>query len=197
MKNKEESGYVPEWDDALEGYTVKKVASNMWRLKGSEFEDVMQEARLRFVELCRMYPNVDNASWTMGLYKISLHNLIHDLAYKDFNRRKYVTLSSDVYPDNGDEESEPFEETIVGDLENDGMLLQALSSAPKEVIAVLSFLMESPASLLRALAASWKSQGHRKEFGNQHLCRILGYPSGTDLEGPVKRFIEDYQRRGD
>lgn len=83
---------------AFEGWTVKYIAKNLWRMHGQmDFNDMMQEAIVVFLRVHKQYKDrIQNRAHLMRLYQISLVNEFNDLARKTgrFNE-VHVTLTDD------------------------------------------------------------------------------------------------------
>lgn len=65
--------WQPTWTPKIESWTAGKIKENTWRFDAlHDFDDVMQEARILFWKLEKMYPIVNEPSHFFALYKTSL-----------------------------------------------------------------------------------------------------------------------------
>lgn len=170
--------FIPAFTGVIEAYTKRFVHSNLWRIQDNlEFEDMMQESYIVFLNLSRRYctdetpseKRIDNAAWFMGIYKSALSNRVTDLAYKSSKIRGTSSLS-EVHPES---ESE-LVETLQGELENEGCLYLALKSLPVEVASVFKMLGEMTPDVRATLALSWKARNKKSPFCNAHLLELSG-----------------------
>jgi hypothetical protein len=179
--------YTPSFEGPIEGFVHNFLKRNFWRVAASmEYEDVLQEARLLFLELKQRYPQVDTPQWFMTLFKRSFSNHFHDLSKTDTDVRSGTSISNSSAEDS----SEISLETLMGDPENAGYMTTLIGQAPEEVRSVLNLIANAPAELLELAIDSWKASGKKKELGNQMLCRMLGRdPSKTDLVEQVRAYF--------
>lgn len=183
--------YTPVWKD-FEGYCVYFLKANFWRVSSHmEYEDCLQESQLLFFKLKSRYGNVDTQKHFMGLYGNSLTNRFNDLASKVTKHRAEVSEDScSLAHSDHIASDEDFEVTaLIGDFDNDGMLAIMIEQAPSEIKLVLSLFMTAPVEVLDMFADNWKQRGKNSEFGNNHLCEILGLSEKTDIVGRVRQYF--------
>ena len=188
--------YTPVWKD-FEGYCVYFLKSNYWRVQSHmEYEDCVQEAHLLFLKLKKHYGNLDTKKHFMGLFGTAMTNRFNDLA------NKVSKLRCEVGDETAYEEAQHSERSdwcganalvdaneLVGDFNNDGMLAIMIEQAPSEIKLVLSLFMKAPVEVLDMFSDSWKQRGKKNDFGNAHLCEVLGLPEKTDIVGKVRQYF--------
>lgn len=181
--------FEPQFEGPIEGYVVNFLKKNYWRMAASlEYGDVMQEAKCLFLQLKAHYPRVDSPQWFMSLFKMSLTNLVHDLATKDSMLREIPPLSSvEIGGDDGSFGT--MLDSIPGDTENLGMLSIMIRKAPEDVRSVLSLFLNAPQEIVDLAWLAWSRKKGKKGDENDLLCRWLGRPLGTDLVGPVREYF--------
>jgi hypothetical protein len=183
------------WEGAIEGYTVNFWNRNLWRVKPLlEWEDAVQESRLIFVKIRRMYRGVAPQHF-MALYKTALMRRMLDLALEAYRHRSFIVNESDlaaISSEDGDEVPVTLAD-IAGNngAENEGAVVEMILGAPDEVREVLSLFLLAPKDLLDRAYEVWKSRGGKKPHGNRFLCTVLGYNYGTtDLTSSVSKHFE-------
>lgn len=77
--------YTPQWEGPIAGFTVNAIRRVFPSLASRyEFEDLLQEARIKFFMCCRAYQGkVDNPAWFMSLYKRALVNHLNTLTERN------------------------------------------------------------------------------------------------------------------
>ncbi|MCK5605898.1 hypothetical protein KAR91_28635, partial [Candidatus Pacearchaeota archaeon] len=100
-----ELGYKPSWEGAIEGFVINTINRSYWRFHNvMEYEDVLQEAKMLFVELSQRYAGVVNTpQWFMSLFKQSFVNRLHNFStiatkYQTFTTFTDVACSMDNPP---------------------------------------------------------------------------------------------------
>lgn len=193
--------YTPQWDGFICGFVVNFLKQNYWRVDSHmEYEDCMQEARLLFLKVKQHYGNLDSPQHFMALYKIAMTNKFNDLATKvskhraelcDDSRVRYYENASNAADKDFNSCCLSFETDIlnISDFDNDGLLAIMIEQAPSEIKLVLSLFMTAPVEVLDMFADNWKQRGKNSEFGNNHLCEILGLPEKTDIVGRVMQYF--------
>lgn len=168
--------YSPQWNGPIEGYVVNFMKRNQWRVQSHmEYEDCIQEAYYIFLRLKHKYGRLDTPQHFMALYKTTLTNEFNDLVAKSVKYRVEVLENKlDGYYD-------MLIDTVAGDSNNDGELSIMMEQAPGEIKLVLQLMLTAPVEVLEMFAGSWKQRGKTKEFGNAHLCEILGLPKKTNI----------------
>lgn len=158
-----------------------------------QFDDVYQEAYVKFLELRDKYAGViDSPKWFMALYKTSLANRITDFANQGnrFRRQVCFTDLGDTMGQDG--ELVPYQELLPGDEDTEAVFEIKLDEAPDYVRQVLSLVVHSRPDMLDAMTESWFERGKRKEGGNQFLCSLLGYDHReVDLVYAVRHYLEE------
>jgi|ERR1019366_4799806 hypothetical protein len=179
--------YTPQWKGFVEGFVTNFLKKNYWRVQSHmEYDDVMQEAYVKFLYLKRKYGALDTPQHFMALYKISWVNDFHELSTLASKHRLEVCEHQLL-----DEDSDYFNmiESVVGDTNNDGELSVMIEQAPSDVKLVLQLMLTAPVEALEMFSAIWKQQGKKKEFNNTHLCEILGLPFKTDIVGKINSYF--------
>jgi hypothetical protein len=173
--------FNPKWEGFIEGYVVNFLKKNFWRVSEyMEYQDCLQEAHCVFLRLKRKYGNMDSPRHFMALYKVSWINEFNDLST---SANKYKTRYCLL------EENE--EEIDQVEQDNDGRLSIMMEQAPSDVKIVLQLMLTAPVEVLDMFASMWKSKGNGKEFGNKHLCEILGLPQKTDIVGKINSYFSE------
>lgn len=181
---------TPDFDGELEGYVHNQLKRHFWRVsKTLAYDDVMQEARLVFVECRARYCPIDTPQHFMSLFKTAWYRRFTDLAYTSSRKTDHEVPDFRIY-DEG-EGVDTFISTAQGETGNAGPVLVALHRAPAEVKAVLSLMLNAPQEMVEAVEAAWKAKGKKRGMGNAHLCRLLGRPEGEDLLGHVRDYFGD------
>lgn len=181
--------YNPVFEGPIEGYVVKYLKNNGWKLRAlMDYEDMLQEAKLLFLMLKGRYSEMDTPQHFMAIFKTSWNNHVIDLAKKDSQIRAHI-LESDMSYNSEEESYESFFTNIIGEVENKGLLNLKISQAPNEVRMVLSLFLNAPTELLDSASLSWKDSGRNKDYGNRMLCKLLGVKEGTDLIGKVEEYF--------
>ena len=107
--------YTPCWTGPIEGYSINAVRVVWPRLVAQyEFEDLLQEAYLKFLVCSRCYKGkVTNPAWFMSLYKCALHNHLASLIVRgarySFTEFKGTPFSTPHEPDFLDHSAETLE----------------------------------------------------------------------------------------
>lgn len=169
---------------------------NLWRYERiMSFDDAYQDSYVKFLELQEKYRgHANSARHFMALYKTSLANLVTDFSKqaRRFRRQVCFTELGEVIGQDG--ESVPYDALLEGDADAVDDLFEfekSLEDAPEYVRAVISLFVNSTTENLEAYSDSWFEQGKRKEDGNQHLCRLLGYNHReVDLVWAVINYFE-------
>ncbi len=92
MKSRPKLPFQPCWTGPIEGYTINAIKRYYPKLQTTyEFEDLIQEAYIKFMTCCRAYSGrqgnsarvrVTNPSWFMSLYKTALNNHLTSLVQR-------------------------------------------------------------------------------------------------------------------
>lgn len=92
MKPRAAVPFQPCWVGPIEGYTINAIKRYYPKLQAVyEFEDLIQEAYIKFIVCCRSYSNkkgnsargrVTNPAWFMALYKTALNNHLTGLVQR-------------------------------------------------------------------------------------------------------------------
>lgn len=169
--------YSPQWKGFIEGFSVNYVNANLWRVKNfMDREDCMQEAYYVFLRLKSKYGRLDTPQHFMALFRTTLTNEFTDWAARDTKIRF-------------EENHEDFQEDNRTEYNNDGELAIMIEQAPSDVSLVLQLMLTAPIEVLEMMSTVWKAEGKKKEFGNTHLCSILGLSPKTDIVGIVTDYF--------
>lgn len=164
-----------EFKGSLEGWTVKHLAANYWRVESTMSRlDVLQEAHVKFLVLCQKYPDVEDRHF-MALYKTAWQRHFIDLAKQNAEQREREC---------GDVTHEG-----VGALDNDGYVRTLIRQAPKDVKLVLSVLLNAPTELVELATEAWRIKGKQRAGGNKQVSQWLGLPAGSTPLDDVERYF--------
>ena len=164
-----------EFKGSLEGWTMKHLAANYWRVESTMSRlDVLQEAQVKFLVLCQKYPDVEDRHF-MALYKTAWQRHFIDLAKQNAEQREHTQ------PDYGFDG--------VGELDNAGYVRTLIRQAPREIKTVLSVLLNAPTELLELAADSWRAKGKQRAGGNKQVSQWLGLPEGSTPLDDVERYF--------
>lgn len=172
-----------EWSPAIQGWTVKYLRANYWRVDTTlyDFEDLLQEARMVYYKVVWKYPLVTEPKHMMALYKRSLSNYICDLSrYKQRKDNCHQQLPVDAL-DLADALSED---------NHEGYLNLLLDEAPEELKLILEAFGDQ--SFLEELRKSTKRRTlEPRENLNQQLRRILKIEGSFDFVGTLKTLLSN------
>lgn len=177
--------YRPVFRGHLEGFAVKYMKANHWRIKQRcpEWEDAMQEARMVYMHCVRMYSDTHKASTSkhfMALYKRCLINHVINLSKKDTNCRHFWNQFET-------EEQEHTEtQALQGETENAGVLLTLVRQAPQEVSLTLMLLLNAPTEVLDLV---YKGNSMRSSEHSRRLGALLGLPEGSDPLKATRQYL--------
>jgi len=150
--------FEPEFDGPIAGWAVNYIKQNLWRFTPFlDFDDLYQEAYVKFRYVADKYPEVVEPQHFMSLFKISLVNHFHSLSWKRMEERKVIVHECDYDNDAEDCYSkmaramkDPISEVamifnvVVNEApkEMQELLLSVLANeAPKEIRKPLSIMM--------------------------------------------------------
>ena len=174
-----------EFKGAIEGYVMRHLAQNFWKVaRLMERDDVLQEAYLAYLQVCRNYPDVTDAPHFMSLFKRVWHCRFTDLTNKDTKAKAIV---SEGYCVVGEEEPEPFD--AVGSLDNDGYFSVVCEQAPCEVLSVVNLLLTAPSEFVDSLRIQAGMRGKRRLEANARINKALGLPLQRDSLGAVESYF--------
>jgi DNA-directed RNA polymerase specialized sigma24 family protein len=127
--------FQPQWRGPIEGYTINTLRRYYPKLMAThEFEDLLQEARIKFLVCQRAYCRKaykgggGNAAWFMAYYKCSLINHLNTLVMRN-SRYNFLEYSDPVLL---------IEPLLAEDNEID--VLRVLANLPTEFAEVLMLL---------------------------------------------------------
>jgi hypothetical protein len=173
--------YTPKWDGFICGFVVNFLKKNYWRVASHmEYQDCMQEAQYTFLRLKAKYGRLDTPQHFMALYKTTWTREFDDLTLLATKHRNEVCEA--------DTEDESYCLNI-GDLNNEGELAIMIEQAPSDVKIVLQLMLTAPVEVLDMFSSVWRQRGKKKEFGNTHLCELLGLPPKTDIVGKINSYF--------
>ena len=157
------------WDDSFEGWTVKFLHREFWRLEPiMEWEDAMQEMKVVFCRVRKKYEGRnDGPKHVMALYKVACHNWVNTLSTRASKRRSGEVLYAT------EQAMEIAASTVSGDLDNEGSVLSMLSKLPEDVRETLRILYDAPAEVLDLVCSSIRT-GKRHRAANRKLCEVAG-----------------------
>lgn len=179
-KQRESIKFEAEFSGGLEGWTMKFIKANFWRFAAHyEFEDLVQEAWIKFLYVKEKYPRVVEPEHFMSLYKTSLRNHFHDLAFAYKGEKDLICLAVD-----SDEEYSDILNGLPGGEPNNGMLNIILSEAPREVRELVRVLCTDAS---RFCQSKKRRNSSGRETTNEFLCRVMGYnPEKVNLRKMVQ-----------
>jgi len=180
--------YRPEWKGPIEGYVVNFLAKSLWRVSPThDRDDALQEAYVVFLRCAAKYPLLDTPQHFMALFKTTWTNEFNDISVKASTARKAVPLSQLTRVDEkGDDVEVPHD--MAGATDNNGLLVQMIKEAPREVLMVLNLFLSAPTELLELASTTWREQGKHSAGGERWVEKMLGLTRGTN---PIKQ-TEDY-----
>lgn len=177
----------PSFEGPIVGFVINYLRVNYWRVQTlMEFEDAVQEAGFVFTIMLKRIgvENVQNESHLMALFKTAWSRHFITLSNKATKAREIQLETDLVHQVDGEDSELSALSTIVGALDTDGAVEYALEHAPENVRAVVSFLMNAPASMVEP---ALKNNGLAK--GNSvFLAKMLG----LDAERDHVRDVYDY-----
>ena len=164
MKPRPKIKFLPQWKGPIEGYTINTIKSYYPRLQSAhEFEDLIQEAYLKFMQCCRHYTGkVDNGAWFMALYKRALTNQFNNMLEKN-GRYSFIDY----------QDSMTMPESQTTGTETD--VIEVLRGLPKEFIETLNSMSDFT-EISKDLKVMIKSnrQTRREKALHEYLCQKLG-----------------------
>jgi DNA-directed RNA polymerase specialized sigma24 family protein len=159
--------WVPVWEGACRGWTIKFIYKNQWRCDATEeAADLLQDAYLVFMKVCEWYPDVRGPAHFMRLYQTALRNRFHDKARTLRRKNQFI------------EELKAISNEQVA--YNHGYLNLLLEEVP-ELKLVLELLDKHPDAL--------RSCENYRENLNMKLRRILGVRSNFDFTQELKALL--------
>lgn len=168
----------------VEGWVVNFLTKNHWRVANThEMEDAIQEAALIFWRCRTRYPDVEDKH-LMALFKTAWTRHFTDLARSASEARNIVS-ESDLASD--DERGGRVD--LVGEPDNEALLLLMIKQAPREIQTVLALFVSAPSELLEMATEAWRAGGKKKAEGNKMINRCLGVAEDHDTIGNVRRYF--------
>ena len=116
----------------------------------------------------------------MALYRTAWTNDFNDYAVLATKHRNEV--SSEMSEEAKDKQ-------VIGELANDGELSVMIEQAPSDIKLVLQLLLTAPVEVLDMFSSVWKKRGKYRDFGNEHLCEILGLEGKTDIVNKINKYF--------
>jgi len=149
-------------------YVINHLKKHYWKLESyMDWEDALAEAQLQFIRTIRRLQNrqcqIENEKHLMSLFKTSWSNHFITLANKATKERFISTT------ENSEQQSVQLD-SLIADLDNDGLVQQLLQKAPSDVRQVLHILLNAPDDLVVLLQNSFHDN---PELCNMMLCRLL------------------------
>lgn len=171
--------WQPTWTVKIERWTHAQIKKNIWRFDTiNDFDDVMQEARILFWKLGKLYPITNEPAHFFTLYRTSLLRSFTD---KSRIKQKSVDCKSSVLEDVVEELG------IESNLQNYGYLSLLLAELPSELKTVLGDLTFGRIRL--RVDGSTTSKRHRENL-NMRLKRRLPHLTLVDPVGDLKRVLK-------
>ncbi len=169
--------WSPLWDGPVKHWAIKFNRDNQWRRERiHDDSDLLQDAYLVFMKICRRYPRVVEAAHFMALFKTALRNEWHDKSKRDGRKRAC-----------GQDLTEALAQLYagrIGELTNAGYASLLLAEAPDELKLALALLAEHPESL-----RAHRHRGQPRENLNMKLRRILSLDASCDVVGDLKALL--------
>lgn len=172
--------YVPVFKGEVEGYVANHLKKNMWRVaKSMEYQDVMQEAYLCFLQVAKWYEGkIVNAAHFMAIYKKAWHDTFFHLAYSSSKVAKEKSTAPTMV------------EKVVTQSYNYGPLLVKINSAPEEIKDVLRILFTAPAEVLAVFEQELKMTSQKTCGINKALCKLIGAdPNKVNLKTQLMNYL--------
>lgn len=165
----------PTWTVKIERWTSSQIRSNLWRFDSiNDFDDLMQEARILFWKLEKLYPITNEPSHFFTLYRTSL---LRNFTDKSRIKQKSITADTEVTE----------ELNLESPLQNYGYLSLLLAELPDELKTVLGDLTSGRIRL--RVDGSTTSKRHRENL-NMRLKRRLPQLTLVDPVGDLKRVLK-------
>jgi hypothetical protein len=152
--------FKPLWQGSIEGWTVKYIAQNMWRLEPDhEFEDIVQECNVMFYKCRKTYPGVVDPPHFMSLYQRCVINMVTDLAHKR-------TRNSHIHGTHGEHDLfENLKDPVAG---INALMAQLMRTDIPEPVAKLLEALQAYDKLPRLR----RDRYGKRETTSAYLCRI-------------------------
>lgn len=202
----------PYLDAGVRGFIVRTAKENVWRLRGYDVRDLIQEGYLCFVLVRRRYvgktiekregrcyrrlpefnPGPGHRRHFMRLLQTTFKNRIHSLARKNdgieevlVNDLRFSTGPSGQSAHLINEEYDRVWDRIIPPQEEEMSVLALLRGAPAEIKQLLALMVDD---VVRPMRRS-RRRGGLRETTNQYYARLLGLPRGQDLSGWVESYF--------
>ncbi len=193
--------FVPQWDGPIVGWSKNYIRKNQWRMDYLyEFEDLLQEAYIKFLHCKFKYPKVIEPKHFMSLYQSSLINHFNNLSNKSKYRNRFVALQSESDPHENYLHQQKLSVKLKQPTENSyGDVAVLLSNAPLPIKKLINaFLDNDKIFEFRKISRRTKC-GHTtlsdggmgiRETTNQKYCRIIGCdPSKINIVKAVRYYF--------
>lgn len=176
-KIRERLNFDPEFNGKIAGWTTNYIHRNFWKFCSNyEFEDLVQEAYIKFLQCRDRYVSVREPAHFMSLYQTSIRNHFSDLAKKIRDGRQCVVYENEI----GDGYTVALA-TLAGHLDNEGPRNILIRQAPKEVRRLISSMLDGGAEVFRRHKTLRRVNGGSsaskklsvRETTNEFLCRLL------------------------
>jgi len=172
--------FVPEFQGPIEGWVVNFLKRNYWKVAPLyDWDDLFQEAYLKFLVVSEKYPEVVDPPHFMALFKTSFIRRFIDLSKKKM--LDPTILEADLFPIDGEPGTLEMNSPTY---EDDCFVCMMMHYAPIE-IKILIEAFDDPK--IRAkfqtkfLTVRTGNKKGRKETTNERICRILGIAPGTQV----------------
>lgn len=153
--------------ETVRPYVINHLKKNFWKLESyMDWDDAINEAQLQFVRTIKRLEkrncHIENEKHLMSLFKTSWTNHFTTLTNKATKERFIQTQNSLT--------DEDLMDTLISDLDNNGIVQVLLDTAPVEVKQVLQMFLKSPDELVQKLQREFK---RNEKICNEHLCLLL------------------------
>lgn len=175
--------FVPEWEGAVQGWVVNYIKKNVWRVEPElDFDDLLQEAYLKYHKMTQYYPEVVEVRHFMSLFQISFINHLHRLSNKRTRKGMYV---SEYFTPNGDPvQAVDMQEAEPVDL-YEAELRMLLEDAPKPLAILAVRMLNSETRPVHR-----RSVGGRRETTENYLCRLAGCTKTFKIVDAIKNWLK-------
>ena len=128
--------WSPCWEGPTKQWALGFVKKNLWRCdRIHELDDLVQDAYLTFLKICKKYPRVIRQAHFMTLYRTAMSNEMHD-------RARYVRRKRELHEDTSVDAADL--PGRIGEVSNDGYIAVLLEQAPEPLREALICLAQNP-----------------------------------------------------
>lgn len=171
-----------EWlGSPMLGYVVNDLRANYWKVEAlMTRDDAVQEGYIVFAKVRERYAETaQGPAHFFTLFKTSWHRHMINLAYKATNVREHEV------------EELPEHVGVIGERDNEGVMLTMIRQAPREVAMVLSLFLRAPEELLENALSGWSGKKDRRMKCNNsgRINALLGFPAEQDTMQMVRDYL--------